>query len=437
MIEDLHFNLEDDSPRNIRKNRSRSTCQPYSSVWVGAAVAVVGAVAGGVQSADASRKALHASQDAAKAGKVNIGDVGQQATDQALQNYKTSRALEQQYTPEVTQLRTNSVQDLLAALGPNQYNQKAGQIILNQANNPAANLTAATPEGLQAAANAAQANLASGNTLPTARLSTELSNLATRNALANAGNTAPGSLSLGRDLTARDLGLTSLQLGQQAQQNLLNQINSAASTGQGLGNFNLANNQQQIGQNQFAQNNALQQAAALQALSAGDFAKYLSAAQFGQSIQSPVVGLDPSAVANLSVGNSNLAANAGQQQAQFKAQQGNNYSQLLGQLGGIGAGAVSSYNKQNTGATNTGGSTGGTGGYDYSSIAICWVARECLGADTDEWKEFRNYMFNHMDPEFIQFYALHGQEIAEKIHHDDLTKRFIGGLMKQLNKKVA
>jgi len=406
-------------------------------VWVAAGVAVVGAVAGGVQSADASRKARHAAQDAAKAGKVDIDAVGQQATDQALQNYKTSRALEQQYTPEVANLRTNSVQDLLAALGPNQYNQRAGQILLNQSNNPAANFTAATPEGLQAAANAAQANLASGNTLPTARLSTEMSNLATRNALANAGNTAPGSLSLGRDLTARDLGLTSLQLGQQAQQNLLNQINSAASTGQALGNFNLANNQQQIGQSQFAQQNALQQAAALQALSAGDFAKYLSAAQFGQSIQSPIVGLDPSAVANLSVGNSNLAANAGQQSAQFQAQQGNNYAQLLGQLGGVGAGAISSYNKQSSqpAVQYTPGSTNSSGGFDYSSVAICWVARECLGTETDDWKDFRNYMLTHMDQSFIEFYTLHGQEIAEKIHDDDLTKHFIRGLMVQLKKK--
>jgi len=342
---------EHESPRFRRECRAHKHTDQSYCTWVAAAVGVAGIVAGGV-SANQSKKAAQGAANAAlQAGKVDINAVGQKATDQALSNYKTSRALEQQYTPEVSNLRTNSVQDLLSALGPNPYNQQAGQILMNQANNPAANLTAATPSGLQAAANAAQANLASGNTLPTARLSTEMSNLATRNALANAGNVAPGSLQLGRDLTARDLGLTSLQLGQQSQQNLLNQINSAASTGQALGNFNLNNNQQQIGQSQFAQNQALQQAQALQALSAGDFAKYLSAAQFGQSIQSPVVGLDPSAVANLSVGNSNLAAGSIQQQGQINAQAGNNYAQLLGQLGGIGAGAIASNNKNNSTVT--------------------------------------------------------------------------------------
>lgn len=361
MITDYHIfiGLDDDSPRSKRKLKLHKLLQPVDYVWVAAAVGVVGLVAGGVESADSSRKAAHAASDAAKAGKVDIGSVADQAQQQALKNAVLSQQLEQQLTPGVSSLKTNSINDLLAALGPNAYTNQAGKILQNQVNNPAATLTTATPSSLQAAANAAQANLASGNTLPTARLSTELSNLATRQALANAGTTQAGGLGLGRDLTARDLGLTSLQLGQQAQTNLQNQINQAASTGQALGTFGLNQNQQLIGQSQFGQQNALQQAAALQALSSGDFAKYLAAAQLGQAIQSPVVGLDPSAVANLSVGNSNLAANAGQQQAAFQAQQGNNYAQLLGQLGGVASGAIKSYNSTPAKTTPTQTSTGG------------------------------------------------------------------------------
>jgi hypothetical protein len=334
--------------KQAQQNKYEEIVSHYSlqqqQVWIAAGVAVAGAVAGGVQSSDASRKALHASQDAAKAGQVNIADVTAQAQKTALNNATLSQQLEQQLTPGVSTLKTNSINDVLANMGPNQYNTQAGNLLMHASNNPAATITAGAPTGLAAANAAATNNLANGNALPYAQLPTELSNLATRNALAHAGTTNPGSLGLGRDLTARDLGLTSLQLGQTQEQTLNNRIAAASGAGQAQGQFNLSQAGQGIQQSQFGQNQALQQAAALQALSSGDFAKYLAAAQFGQSIKAPVVGLDPGSVANLMVGNTNNAAGAIQQQGQIEAQAGNNQAAFYGQLAGIGSGAIAKYN---------------------------------------------------------------------------------------------
>jgi hypothetical protein len=72
------------------------------------------------------------------------------------------------------------------------------------------------------------------------------------------------------------------------------------------------------------------------------FGRNLSAAQYGQSIAPPTVGLDPSAVVNLSVGNSNAAGAAAANTANIKGQQSQNLLNFGGQLA---ANALIAYNK--------------------------------------------------------------------------------------------
>jgi len=200
-----------------------------------------------------------------------------------------------------------------------------------------------------------------------------------------------GGLGLGRDISARDLGLTSLDLmqrrltnaqslgqsqlggqqfnatmGQQAdttnaqlgQQNSqfnagqrnsalqtdaqLQQQNSQFNTGQRNSGLQFDSGQMQQA-NQFGANNNLNLAQLMSQLNNQDFSKFLAASQFGQQLQAPVVGLDPSAIANLAVGNTNAATQAGLNAAGIKAQGANNLTNFGGQLFGYGFGNMGNY----------------------------------------------------------------------------------------------
>jgi hypothetical protein len=54
--------------------------------------------------------------------------------------------------------------------------------------------------------------------------------------------------------------------------------------------------------------------------------------------------------------------------------------------------------------------------------AICWLARECFGADTNRWKKFRSNMIKHASHEFIAWYLKNGRRLAEKIENSVLAK---------------
>jgi hypothetical protein len=174
-----------------------------------------------------------------------------------------------------------------------------------------------------------------GPAIPYAELPVEISNQATRRALSTAGNVG-GGLNLGRDLVARDLGLTSLQLGQQAEQNRMNRIAQllgagGAELGMNRGNaeFGVAQQQQNIGN--------------LTQLGGQDFSRALSAAQFTQALQRPVVGLDPSAIANLATGNTATENQNRLNQANLIQQQGNIQANMYGQIGGALGSGLSAY----------------------------------------------------------------------------------------------
>lgn len=257
-----------------------------------------------VSSADNQRKALHAQQDAAKAGQVDIDALNEQTKNIAKQNALDSAALEQQLTPEVPMLRSTANQNLLNSLGPDaSYQDQAARLQAQLGQN------FNTPV-LQAAIDKAGRDLALGG-----RLGVDQQNLVTRHALANAGSVG-GGLGLGRDLTARDLGRTSLDLE-----------NARLQTALGAG-----------GQEQnLAQNNSARQLnliTLLQQMSQNQFGRNLQAAQYGQSIQQPIVGLDPGSAANIAIGNQNGASGALANRANIYGQQANNYAQTAGQLFG-------------------------------------------------------------------------------------------------------
>lgn len=306
-----------------------------SSIIAGAGLAV--AAGGAISSADAQRKSLHAQQDAANAaqdptknGSVDINALDQQARDIAKKNAADSLALENQYNPGASQLRTQS----LAALNASGANsspaaQALAARIAGQAGAVPAGISYDSPL-LRNAIAQAQQQLALGGTLDT-----ETQNAVTRKGLATAGGVS-GGLNLGRDIVARDLGLTSLQLQNQRLQNASTLGQQEAALGQGNANLSL---QAQLA----GTNNLFNSANFLNSIDSGDFQKRLALAQFGQNIAQPTSGLDPGSVTNLAVGNSNATAQGLQQAAALQAAGSNQKSQLGGQLVGAGLGIASKY----------------------------------------------------------------------------------------------
>lgn len=260
-----------------------------------------------LKGASDAKKAAAAANQAAQNAQVDIGAVSDMATQQALKNIELSRATELENNPENAALRTASIINLLGQLGADTTDVQ--NIIRGQLGR-----SSRTPLLDQTVAKASS-DLALGGAIPL-----DVRNLVARNAAAKAGRV--GAVRSGRDISARDLGLTSLDL---EQRRLTNARDIA-----GL----------DVEATQFDSNYLLNQAQMIQALSSGDFGRALALAQFGQSLQAPVVGLDPASVANLAVGNSNASTAAGMTAAQIAAAQAQGASQLGGALLGAGLGGI-------------------------------------------------------------------------------------------------
>ncbi len=303
-----------------------------------------------IDGADKARKATHAAQDQAKAaaaggggvgnsGVVNIAALDQQARDLAQRNAAESAALEARYNPGAAELRAGSLQSVLDGLPRSPETERLSALIMAQAGNP---LTAPATQQFDSAltrqaVEQAAADLALGGELPQ-----DVRNLVARTALARSGEVT-GGLGLGRDITARDLGLTSLDLRNRRLANAATL--GAAEAGLEGANANLRQQAGALGlqAQQYGRNNLFDSASFIQNMGSGDFARALAAAQLGQNIAAPMSGLDPGSVVNLAVGNSNLAATAGQNAAALAAQTGNNKSALGGQLLGTGLGFIQNY----------------------------------------------------------------------------------------------
>ncbi len=200
-------------------------------------------------------------------------------------------------TKQITEQNAIDSQNLFKTLNPGGYNlQQQGQAgLLGSLNNPylahaqdvlGQNLTQGVASPLLTAAIArAHQQLSMGG-----QLDPETQNLVTRTSLANSGAVGQGS-GLGRDITARDLGLTSMQVGQQRLQNA-SQLGS-----------------QELGQNQSNLQALMQRVSGLQSIGSQNFGQYLQAAGLGNQLQqnSPQLGLSGSSIANLTQGQANAA----------------------------------------------------------------------------------------------------------------------------------
>jgi hypothetical protein len=254
-------------------------------------------LAGGLASSSAANKA---NAQAAQAAKVDINALDEQTRKIAKQNALDSAALEAELTPEVPTLRKNANEAVISGLN-DQTLSKLGT-----------NLSVGMDGGYQspllrgAIAKAAE-QLALGG-----KLDPELQNLVTRKSLAAAGTVAPGSVALGRDLTARDLGLTRMDL-----------LNKRIAQASGLG-------QLELGANQANEQKMLTRAQLIASLQGARYGQALGAAQYGQSIAQPIVGLDPTAVANVSVGNATNQSKVYANQADAYGKQANNAYQGAG-----------------------------------------------------------------------------------------------------------
>lgn len=121
-----------------------------------------------------------------------------------------------------------------------------------------------------------------------------------------------------------------------------------------------------------------------------------------------------------------VTANAAEARAASSGSGGGGIGSILG---GIGSGIAGGL-----GASALGGAAGGSSsagiiaGIASLLGAFCWVARECLGTDTDDWKIFRHWMLYESPKWFKNLYCKHGEKFAEWLHK--------GGFVRDIIKKA-
>jgi len=358
---------------------------------VGTGAAILGAsLIGGATAASASSKASKAASqaaDAAKSAGINVADVAAQANQQALKNARDSVALEKELTPETAALRTESMKKLLAAQGnaPKAYAEQvaptpyAQQMVdkLDPKYRDALTNMFNEKQQFQDYGQGALSNEANAMALEQLRLGGKLdqetANQVGRTSAARAGRVGGGALGLGRDLSARDLGLTSIGLQNQrlgmanqfgreqdafaAQRSgAMNSYNlqqqaQRANLGLGLENLNVAdrayagqvfnaNRADYNANNQLASQIYNQNRDYYANQNQQNFSNMYNTAQFAQGIARPVTGLDPGSIADLYVGNSNAKQSALQNAAAIRAQGASGLMGVGGQILGSAVGGI-------------------------------------------------------------------------------------------------
>lgn len=306
-----------------------------------AVIGGVSAAAGAASSIAAQRKAgkLAEAQANKAAPTVDINALDSQAREFARRNAADSAALEAQYNPGAAELRAGSMQSVLAGLPRTPETERLSQMIMAQAGQP---LTAPTAQQYDSAltrqaVEQAGADLALGGDLPQ-----DVRNLVARNALSRSGSVT-GGLGIGRDITARDLGLTSLDLRNKRLANAAAIGAQEAALGQGNASLRQQNEGLQLQAEQFGRTNLFDSASFMENMSSGQFARALAAAQLGQNIAAPMSGLDPGSVVNLAVGNTNAIAADGQQDSALRIGAANQKAATGAQIAGTGLGFVQNY----------------------------------------------------------------------------------------------
>ncbi len=294
--------------------------------WINLGVAAVGAVG----SVISSKKSASAAQQAGQVTPVDINALNTQVQGQAQSNAALSNQLEQQYNPYINALRQSSAANLNQYLSPSSSEQGLYGGLLNGFNSAASGPAAASPL-FTSAANAAQQQLNLGGTLDQ-----ETQNQIMRAGAAKSGMMAGpgGGLGLGRDISARDLGLTSLQLQNQ-------RMTNAANIGSTQQNYGLSAQQLQLQQMMGLGGLANQ-------MNQQQFGNAFNLAQFTQGIQQPQVGLSGNNIASIATGNSNMQNNANQQSAAINAQSAQGQARFDGQMLGYGLNGLANMYKPTT-----------------------------------------------------------------------------------------
>lgn len=291
-----------------------------AAAW--AAIGAVGATGASVYNA---KKARDQAASAGQASQVDLEQLDAITRQMARRNAFESAALEKELTPEVPKLRQAANEAILSDVGGETSIDAYNRGLLSQMGEGGGVAGPRTPL-LEAAIAKAKADLALGG-----QLGKDTQNQVTRAALSKAGTVAPGGLGLGRDITARDLGLTSMQLEQQ-------RLDSASK----IGGQELNLESLRTGTDFNNRSSLLNVVQLLQAAQNARFGRNLSAGQYGQSIQQPVVGLDPGSAGNVVTGNATNMGASLANQANIYGQTSQNYLNAAGQLGGY---ALLQYNK--------------------------------------------------------------------------------------------
>ncbi len=292
-----------------------------------------------------ARSAAKKAQAAADNAKIDIQALDEQTRAIAKQNALDAAELERQMTPEVPQLRSAANNAVLNAIGGTPEQKNALAMIFSRINQPGTTAQYGETPLLREAIAKARSDLALGG-----KLSLDQQNAATRRGAATAATVGGGNLGLGRDLAARDLGRTAYDVENQRLSNAatigaLESQDASSRAGFGLSRDSLGNQ------------NFLSNFSLLSTFLNNMRQQDLSAAAFGQSIAPPTVGLDPSAVANLAVGNQNVATQGALNAANIKAQGAQNLMGFGGQL--LGYGMMNGFG-------------GGGGGLDSASSYMNW-----------------------------------------------------------------
>jgi hypothetical protein len=273
---------------------------------------------GASKAASSQRKAARRANEAAEQSVVDPAEVQRVARETAAENIRNSLALEQQYTPENAALRQGSIRELLARAGSDPTGDGSIDVVtelLSQEVDQPSVRSALLDRAIAQAAG----DLEQGGRLPA-----DVRNEVSRSSIARAGSVGGGRLGLARFITPRDLGVSSLALRE-------SRLNRASQ----LGGQDVATRQQDVSNRMNATQMRSQLATLLANLGSNQFNRYLTAANFGQSLQPPQAGLSPGDIASLYTQNATNRAQAGQNAAALQAQTGRNTGQTLAGLGGM------------------------------------------------------------------------------------------------------
>jgi len=310
---------------------------------------------------------------------------------QARRNAGESIDLEKEYDPTTFAAREGAMQNLLADIQSGNVGGADIEARLQELMNGSDMSTPELEQSqlLNAARERAMADLEMGYELPQ-----EIRNLVARNSAQQASGGGFLGGQIGRDIGARDLGLTGLDLYNQrlSRASDLGTQQEQTNIGQQGLKANIANMNRMFG---------LQSTQALAQQRQQEFQNRFGTAQFTQGLERPEAGLDPGALASFYVGDlnqrNNIVNNANVAQLEAASNAKTSQNDLIGDV------------------------AGGLMGM------FCWVAREVY--EDDQWMVFRLWLLSRAPEWLFKLYCKHGEGFAKWIHDKPIIKFAIRKLM--------